>query len=94
MSTELDLEQARAEAIRDLRFSRKIARLHPLGPRVEYELLREIGKTHEIRDDIEIRVDGYLEHLTPEKLRLVGADRMAAVPLHLPGRPAHEPGQP
>lgn len=84
-----DLAHTPADAARDLRFSRKIARLHPLGPRVQLELLREIGKAHGIGDYIERRVDRYLEVLTPEALACTGGDRLPPVPIHS----VHEAGR-
>jgi hypothetical protein len=77
-----DLPQAGAEARRDLRLSRKIERFYRLGPRVQLELLREIGKAHDIRAYIELRVDRYLE-LEPRDAQSPRRRPDPASPIHL-----------
>ena len=67
----------------DLRFARKVARLHALGARTHYEFLHEIGRRHGIRTAIEGLLDRYVDHLTVEMLRAVGGDRFPPPPIHL-----------
>ena len=65
----------------DLAFARACWRLHRLGPRAVYELLREIGQAGACPTFIKSRVSRYAE-LEPEIVRAVGGDQMPPVPIY------------
>ena len=70
-----------AAIVADVRFRRKIERLHARGPRAFAEVLAEIGAERSIQTIIDRTLDRHLE--VPEQaLDLVGADRLPPVPLH------------
>jgi hypothetical protein len=75
----------RDHILRKLRWQRAVAAVHRLGPRALAELLDEIGCYNGIADDIGARVAKYAA-LDPAILRVVGADRFAALPLHTVAR--------
>ncbi len=70
-----------AEIVADLAFQRDIERLHRLGPRPQYELLREIEQRYGCARFIRERVKAYGE-LDPELLQALGGDRFPEAPVH------------
>ena len=69
----------------DLRFTRKSEQLHPLGARVFYELLIELGREYGIAEEVATKVAKYIARLGPELQRIGGGDRFARAPLWLVG---------
>jgi hypothetical protein len=65
----------------DLSFQRDIERLHRLGPRPQYELLREIEQRFGCGNFIRDRVKRFAE-LDPELVQAVGGDRFPEAPVH------------
>ncbi len=68
-----------AEVVADLRFQRKVIRLHQQGPRVLGEYLAELGV--DIGTIIDRKLDTYAE-LEPEVLEAAGGDTFSPVPIH------------
>jgi hypothetical protein len=66
----------------DLRFARKIERLHQLGLHVEFEVLVELGRRHGIRTAIGALVDRYLHHFTAEMPQVTGGGHPPSPPIH------------
>jgi hypothetical protein len=64
----------------DIQFRHLCGRLHALGPRPMFELLREIAAGKDLLDRLPIyaAMDGYT-------VRLLGADKMPPLPLTLIG---------
>ena len=69
-----------AEVVSNLRFRRKVQRLHRLGVRVLCELLAHLGAKHSIQTSIEQTVEHFAE-LDPETLEATGGDGFWPVPL-------------
>jgi hypothetical protein len=69
-----------AEVVADLRFRRKVQRLHRLGDRVLGELLAHLGAKHSIQTSIEQTVEHFAE-LELETLQATGGDEFPVVPL-------------
>jgi hypothetical protein len=64
------------EAVRlVMRMERHAVQVSQLGPRVLFELLREIGRANGCLVDVADRLESYAE-LTPAMVRAAGADRM------------------
>ena len=70
-----------AEVVADLRFRRKVQRLHQLGDRVLGEVLAHLGAKHGIQTSIEQTVE-YFAKLEPETLQATGGDDFWQPPLH------------
>jgi len=70
-----------AETVADLRFRRKVERVHDLGPRVTAELLAEIGAERSIRTVIDQKLEVYAS-LDPGGVSAVGGDRFWPAPVH------------
>ena len=70
-----------AEVVADLRFRRKIQRLHQLGDRVLGEVLAHLGAKHGIQTSIEQTVEHFAK-LEPKALQATGGDEFPVVPLH------------
>jgi len=60
-------------------------KVHPLGPRVFYELLCEISRSLAAGEVVFGIVERYAEHLTPEMLAVTSTDRFPPAPLGLVG---------
>ena len=67
--------------VADLAFQRDIERLHRLGPRPQYELLREIEQRFGCGNFIRDRVKRYAE-LDPGLVQVLGGDRFPEAPVH------------
>lgn len=65
--------------LRRLQLQRMVAAVHALGPRAVFELLDEIGRHHDIANDIDRRLERYAA-LDRNMLRAVGGDRFAPWP--------------
>ena len=74
-----------AEVVADLRFRRKVQRLHRLGPRVLSELLAELGVERGIGTIIDQKIDVYAE-IDPAALEAASGDRFWPVPIHKAGQ--------
>lgn len=70
----------RTDSIRRTRLQHLVQPLHQLGPRVLFELLVELGRDQDLRDEIETLVDRYVTRLDPDMLRVTGGDRFAPAP--------------
>ncbi len=70
-----------AEVMADLRFRRKVRRLHRLGDRVLGEVFAHLGAKHSIQTSIEQTVEHFTE-LDPETLQVAGGDDFWPVPIH------------
>ena len=69
-----------AEIVADMRFRRKVERLHGLGPRVTAELLAELGAERSIRTVIDNKLDRYAG-LNPKAVMVTGGDEFWPAPL-------------
>ena len=72
--------QIAAEIVADLRFRRRVERLHRLGPRATAELLAEIGAERSITTIIDQKLNCYTE-LDPTALEAAGGTRFWPAPL-------------
>ena len=70
-----------AEVVADLRFRRKVIRLHQQGPRILGELLAELGVERDIGTIIDRKLDTYAE-LEPQVLEAAGGDDFWQPPIH------------
>ena len=70
-----------ADAVADLRFRRRVERLHRLGPRVTAELLAELGAERSIQTVIDKKLTTYVS-IEPEAIEAAGGDQFWSVPLH------------
>ncbi len=70
-----------AEVVADLRFRRKVQRVHRLGDRVFGELLAEIGAERGITTIIDQKLERYAE-LEPETIEAAGGDDFWQPPIH------------
>ncbi len=70
-----------AEVVADLRFRRKVQRLHRLGDRVLGEFLAEIGAERGVQTRIDQKLDRYTE-LDPAAIEAAGGERFWSTPLH------------
>ena len=75
-----------AEVVADLRFRRKVIRLHRQGPRVLSELLAELSVERDIGTIIDQKLDRYVE-IEPKALQATGGDTFSPVPIHGVQRP-------
>ena len=66
--------------IRDLQLQRDVKRLHALGPRTTYELLREIGCQHQCMTFVEYRARHFAA-LDPAVVARLGGDQFPSPPL-------------
>ena len=80
-STFRSIGQIAAEVVADLRFRRKVIRLHRQGPRVLGELLAELSVERDIGTIIDQKLDRYVE-IEPKALQATGGDEFPVVPLH------------
>lgn len=78
--------QIAAEIVADLRFRRKVQRLHRLGDRVLDEFLAEIGAERGITTIIERKVERYVA-LDPKALKTLGGDRFPPLPIRVVQQP-------
>ena len=69
------------DLVADLRFHRKVEKVHALGPRPYGELLMEIGEQRGCRTFIDQRLKAYAE-LDPKIIKALGADKFPRPPLH------------
>ena len=69
-----------ADVVADLRFRRRVERLHRLGPRAVGELLAELAAARSIMTAIDRKLATYVE-LDLEGLEAVGGDKFWPVPL-------------
>ena len=72
--------QIAAEVVADLRFRRKVLRLHRQGPRVLGEYLAELGGDRGIRTAIDQKLDRYAD-LDSEALNATGGDGFWPIPI-------------
>ncbi len=70
-----------AQVVADLRFRRRVERVHVLGPRVTAELLAELGAERSIMTLIDGKLERYAE-LDPEAVEATGAGDFWPAPLH------------
>ena len=70
-----------AKVVADLRFRRKVIRLHRQGPRVLGEYLAELGVERDIGTIIDQKLDTYIE-IEPEALEAAGGDAFWQPPIH------------
>ena len=70
-----------AEVMDDLRFRRKVRRLHRLGDRVLGEVFAHLGVKHSIQTSIEQTIEHFIE-LDPEALEAAGGDKFWPAPLY------------
>ena len=70
-----------ADVVADLRFRRKVQRLHGLGPRILAELLAEIAAERNIWVIVEQKLDTYAE-IDPDALDAVNGNKFWPTPLH------------
>ncbi len=77
--------QIAAEVVADLRFRRKVIRLHRQGPRAVGEFLAELGADRGIATVIDQKIDTYVE-LGAGALEAAGGDEFWQPPLHGVGR--------
>ncbi len=73
--------EAAAEIVADLRFRRRVQRLHRLGDRALGEFLAELGAERSIQTVIDQKLDTYAE-FDPEALEVTGGDGFWPVPIH------------
>ena len=73
--------QIAAEVVADLRFRRRVQRVHDRGVRVLAEMLAEIGAERSIQTVINRKLDRYAE-IDPEALEATGGDDFWQPPLH------------
>ena len=71
-----------AVLVADVRFARKVERLHQRGPRVVAEVLAEISAECSIGTVVDQTLDRHLA-LSDTALEAVGGDRLSPVPLHV-----------
>ncbi len=69
-----------ADVVADLRFRRKVQRLHNLGPRAVGELLAEVGAERGVQTIIEQKLDRYAE-IDPDALEAAGGDKFWPAPV-------------
>ena len=70
----------KADAVADLRFRRRVERLHRLGPRAVAELLAEIGVERGIGTIIDRKLDLYVD-LDIAAIEATGGDKFWPLPL-------------
>ncbi len=70
-----------AEIVSDLRFRRRIQKLHALGPRPIAEFLGELGAERSIRSIIDRKLERYAA-LDPEALEATGGNDFWPAPIH------------
>ena len=70
-----------AEVVADLRFRRKVERLHRQGSRVVGEVLAHLGAKHGIQTSIEQTIEHFAK-IEPETLQATGGDNFWQPPLH------------
>ena len=73
--------EAAPEVVADLKYRRRVQRLHGLGDRVLGEFLAEIGAERGIQTVIDKKLDRYAE-LDPEAIEATGGDKFWPVPIH------------
>ena len=73
--------QIAAEVVADLRFRRKVIRLHRQGPRAVGEFLAGLGAELGVQTRIDQELERYAQ-LEPEVLEAAGGDDFAPVPIH------------
>ena len=81
--------QIAAEVVADMRFRRKVIRLHRQGPHVLGELLAELGVERDIGTIIDRKLDTYAE-LDLEALQAAGGDDFWQLPIHRIDRDGHQ----
>ncbi len=70
----------KADAVADLRFRRRVERLHRLGPRAVAELLAKIGAKRSITTIVDQKLATYAE-LDPAALEAAGGDKLWPAPV-------------
>ncbi len=70
-----------AEVVADLRFRRKVQRVHRLGDRVFGEILAEIGAERGIQTVIDQKLERFAD-LDLETLEIAGGNDFWSVPIH------------
>ena len=65
------------KAVRRMRLERAAICVHRMGPRVFFELLKEVGQHNNCEADVAARLESYAAKLTPEMIAVTGADRFA-----------------
>ena len=70
-----------AAIVADVRFCRKIERLHARGPRAVAEVFAEVGAERSIMSIIDQTLDRHLA-VPDQTLEAVGGDRLPPTPLH------------
>ena len=73
--------QIAAEVVADLRFRRKVIRLHRQGPRAVGEFLAELGAELDVQTPIDQKLNTYVE-IEPETLEATAGNDFWSVPLH------------
>ena len=73
--------QVAAEIVADLRFQRKIQRVHAHGPRVTAELLAELGAERGIMTIVDLKLDKYAA-MSPKALKAASSDQFWPSPIH------------
>jgi hypothetical protein len=76
----LSLQARRGSEARRLRRQRYAQRIWPLGDRVLFELVDHIADRFGLEDEVDRLLDRFAG-LSPDILRAVGADRLAAPPI-------------
>ncbi len=71
-----------AEIVADMKFRRRVQKVHRLGDRVFGELLAEIGAERGITTIIDQKLARYAG-LDPEALEATGGDVFSPVPIHV-----------
>lgn len=79
-SYRLDLDQARSEAVDNVRFTASVGRFYRLGPRVLAELLAEFAALTMQKTWLERRLEDY-NRLTPELLAALNGGQLPEPPI-------------
>ena len=70
-----------AEIVCDIKFRRRIERLHAMGPRLFAEMLAELAASHSLGTEIDRSLDRYLA-LDDTALDIANGHELPPIPLH------------
>ena len=70
-----------AVLVADVRFRRKVERLHRRGPRAILEVLAELGAERSIMSIVDQILDRHLA-VSDQEIEIVGGDRLPSIPIH------------